>query len=96
MPKGPFGRSRPFGLGPFVKSDKEGEEKEKLDDNDNDDINLDNIEDKTARAALDMANKWYKSITKDQSKHKMMKNYLREVTELSDEEIENILNKAGI
>lgn len=61
-----------------------------------DDVDIENIDDKTTRAALEMAESWYSSITKDQSKHKMMKHFLQGVTELTDEEIEEILNNANI
>lgn len=91
MPEGPFGAPRPFGLGPLTTLEDEEETAD-----DSEDINLEQVEDETARAALEMANSWYESITKDQSKHKMLKNYLREITTLTDQEIEEVLEKAGI
>lgn len=96
MQEGPFGGPRPFGIGPLT-SEETNEEKDKNQETEEtDDINLEEIDDKTVRATLKMANDWYESITKDQSKHNMMRNYLRKVTELSDDEIDDILNKAGI
>lgn len=88
MTRGPLGAPRPFGIGPLTSSEEEKK--------DQDFRNIEDLDDPTAQAVLEMANAWYDSITEDQSKHKMMKNFLLGVTELSEERIDEILQEAEI
>lgn len=45
---------------------------------------------------LQTAEEWYQSIAKEENKRKMMRNYFRSISNLSDEEIENKLDEAGL
>ena len=45
---------------------------------------------------VETAEKWYNSISKEENKRKMMRNYLRSVSDLSNEEVEDKLDKVGL
>lgn len=45
---------------------------------------------------LETAEKWYQSISKEENKRKMMKNYLDSITDLSESEIMRKLDEAGL
>lgn len=45
---------------------------------------------------LETAEKWYQSISREQNKRKMMKNYLTSTTNLTEDEIDTKLNEAGL
>lgn len=45
---------------------------------------------------LETAENWYQSISKEQNKRKMMKNYLMSVTDLSEQEVNSKLDQAGL
>lgn len=45
---------------------------------------------------LEQAEEWYKQISKEKNKRKMMRNYLRSVTNLDDSEIKRRLDEANL
>lgn len=68
-------------VGPFINTDSSD-----TDQNSND--NKDPL--------LETAEKWYQSISREQNKRKMMKNYLTSTTNLTEDEIDARLNEAGL
>lgn len=82
----PFKDRRP--IGPFLGVDRD-------DSSEEDDENIqsiDNIDD----PILQQAERWYENITKQGKKRKMMKNYLMSIADIKEEEIEEMLDNAGI
>lgn len=73
-------------VGPLINIDTESETVEQTE----------TVEKSTDDPILETAENWYQSISKEQNKRKMMKNYLMSVTDLSEQEVENKLEEAGL
>jgi len=45
---------------------------------------------------VETAEKWYNNVSKEENKRKMMRNYLRSITDLTKEEVEQKLDESGV
>ncbi|EGQ44242.1 MAG: hypothetical protein J07AB43_03010 [Candidatus Nanosalina sp. J07AB43] len=98
----PLKDKRPFG--PVLDfSDTETENNETLDeDPNNTDTSPEQVDSEPEHTntednpILETAETWYENIAKEENKRKMMRNYFRSATNLSDEEIQEKLDEAGL
>lgn len=88
MVQRPLAQIRP--LGPLVKSGNDG------DGEDTQDADTDVSSTDEQDPILEVAEKWYKSISKERNKRKMMKNYLMSVSDLTASEVEDKLDESGL
>jgi hypothetical protein len=88
MVQRPLAQIRP--LGPLIESDNDGDGEDTQDG----DTNVSSTDEQDP--ILEVAEKWYKSISKERNKRKMMKNYLMSVSDLSASEVEDKLDESGL
>jgi hypothetical protein len=79
-------------LGPLVDPDFSSSDQEGEDTQQRVETQQENELDPITKQAED----WYNSISKQENKRKMMRNYLKSISELSDKEIQEKLDKAGL
>jgi len=87
--KRPLENVRP--LGPVFQvnqSQEQQTEQQNRDENNNSSTTGDPI--------VETAEKWYNNVSKEENKRKMMRNYLRSITDLTKEEVDQKLDKSGI
>lgn len=85
--KRPLKNRRP--IGPFIHSSSQESEEPQQNSTS---VDPESIED----PILQQAEVWFKEISKERNKRKMMKNYMRSISSLSDAEIEEKLDEAGL
>lgn len=61
-----------------------------------DDTDSSTAEDDDVDPIAQTAEDWYKSINKEENKRKMMRNYLKSITDLSESEIDQKLDEADL
>jgi len=96
MVRRPLESVRPFG--PLVSSESEPEvenQKPEVEEQETDFSSQDNTSTDES-PILKQAEDWYESIAKEENKRKMMRNYFRSVSDLSDSEIDKKLDEAGL
>jgi len=81
----PFSSVRPFG--PIFSTERVSE-----DSGENVDDNIASIDDPVLKQAED----WYESVSKEENKRKMMKNYFMSISELSETEIDRKVDEGGL
>jgi len=80
-------------LGPFISTSDSGDSVELEGDGD---VGHDAESTEYEDPILEQAENWFESISKESNKRKMMKNYFKSMTNLSDAEIEQKMDEAGL
>ena len=81
-------------IGPFIDLDSESDVESTTDQSQDTSTQQDTTSDE--HAILETAETWYNSINKEENKRKMMKNYLKSMTDFSDSKIKSMLDEAGL
>jgi len=81
----PFSSVRPFG--PIFSAQEASADTEEVANNDS--VSIDD-------PVLKQAEDWYESVSKEENKRKMMKNYFMSISELSEAEVDRKLDEAGL
>lgn len=82
-------------IGPFIDLDSGDADVESTVD-ESQSPSTDQSEPSDEHAILETAETWYNSINKEENKRKMMKNYLKSMTDFSDSKIKTMLDEAGL
>ena len=89
--KRPLKNKRPFG--PVIELSETASEQQKSPPFEDEGTS---VEETGEDAILEQAERWYEQINKEKNKRKMMKNYFKSMTDLTESEIDDKLDRAGL